>query len=144
MPPEPRPGLVIRYAFLWAREARRGALEAEKERPCAIVVAARNQQGMIRTIVAPVTHSPPLKDEADASLEIPPDVCRRLGFDGGRHWVRLDELNRFIWPGYDLRPRADEPGRWDYGMLPGAFYARMKARILQLDRERKNRVVTRD
>ena len=37
--PVPLPGLVIRYSFLWSREARAGATEGRKDRPCAIVVA---------------------------------------------------------------------------------------------------------
>lgn len=115
--PEPRPGLVIRYGFLWSHEANRGALEASKDRPCAIVVAARKQaSGYIQVVAAPITHSPP--DDVSASLEITADICRALGLDGGRHWLRFDELNSFIWPGYDLRPRAGKPLRYDYGMLP--------------------------
>ncbi|SMF48950.1 hypothetical protein SAMN02982989_2602 [Xaviernesmea oryzae] len=110
--PEPKPGLVIRYAFLWSSEADRGSAEAAKDRPCAIVVAAYNKAGAIQTIVAPVTHSPP--------------------------------LNRFLWPGYDLRPRPDDPGRWDYGMLPKDFFDLMRKRIIALDRDRKNRIMKRD
>ncbi|MGK9050185.1 hypothetical protein [Neorhizobium petrolearium] len=142
--PEPKPGLVIRYAFLWSSEADRGSAEAAKDRPCAIVVAAYNKAGAIQTIVAPVTHSPPAGGDPAASLEIPAAICRNLGFDDGRHWLRLDELNRFLWPGYDLRPRPDDPGRWDYGMLPKDFFDLMRKRIIALDRERKNRIMKRD
>jgi hypothetical protein len=119
--PEPRPGLVIRYSFLWSHERDRGALEASKDRPCAIVLALRREEsGDIIAVVAPITHSQP--DEDGASLEIPAAVCRSLGFDGGRHWLRYDELNRFIWPGYDLRPRPDRLGSYDYGMLPQSLF----------------------
>ena len=142
--PEPKPGLVIRYAFLWSRDADRGADEASKDRPCAIVLAAYNKAGEIHTIVAPVTHSPPGKNDADSSLEIPATMCRNLGLDDGRHWLRLDELNRFIWPGFDLRPRPDDPARWDYGMLPKDFFEQMRVGIVELDRVRKNRVMKRD
>jgi hypothetical protein len=142
--PDPKPGLVIRYEFLWSNEADHGAAEGSKERPCAIVVAAYDRDGAIRTIVAPVTHAPPSADAEEASLEIPAKLCRSLGLDAARHWIRLDELNRFIWPGYDLRPRPDAPDRWEYGMLPKAFYEEMRVRILDLDRRRRNRVVTRD
>ena len=80
--PEPRPGLVIRYGFLWSHEASRGALEASKDRPCAIVVAAgRQPSGDIQVVVAPTTHSPP--DDVSASLEISADVCRALNLDDG-------------------------------------------------------------
>ncbi|MGK6315244.1 hypothetical protein [Neorhizobium sp. DT-125] len=142
--PEPKPGLVIRYAFLWSGEADRGTVEAAKDRPCAIVVAAYDKADAIHTIVAPVTHSPPAGSDLTASLEIPAAICRNLGFDDGRHWLRLDELNRFLWPGYDLRPRPDDPGRWDYGMLPKDFFDLMRKRIIELDRERKNRIMKRD
>lgn len=39
--PDPKPGLVIRYGFLWSDERAGGAVEAAKDRPCAIVVAVR-------------------------------------------------------------------------------------------------------
>ncbi|CDZ37505.1 hypothetical protein NOJ28_03710 [Neorhizobium galegae] len=142
--PEPKPGLVIRYAFLWSSDEDRGSVEAAKDRPCAIVVAAYNQAGAIQTIVAPVTHSPPHGGNPKASLEIPAAICRSLGFDDGRHWLRLDELNRFLWPGYDLRPRPDDASRWDYGMLPKDFFEQVRGRIIDLDRERKNRIMKRD
>jgi hypothetical protein len=68
--PPPRPGAVIRYAFLWSSEARAGAAEAAKDRPCAIVVAVRrDSDGAVRVVVAPMTHSQPT--DPDTSIEIP-------------------------------------------------------------------------
>lgn len=139
--PGPRPGLVIRYSFLWSAEADRGAVEGKKDRPCAIVVAARlDATGQIQTVVAPITHSQPA--DPSTSLEIPAQTCRALGLDEGRHWLRLDELNRFVWPGFDLRPRRD--GRYDYGMLPPGLFEDLRRGILALQRARKGRVVARD
>ncbi|WP_442578567.1 hypothetical protein ACSBOB_23975 [Mesorhizobium sp. ASY16-5R] len=139
--PVPRPGLVIRYGFLWSSESDRGLMEGRKDRPCAIVVAApRDERGHVRTIVAPITHSPPA--DSFASLEIPAAICRALELDEGRHWVRLDELNRFVWPGYDLRPRAD--GRYEYGMLPRGLFEQIKRGILEVQQKRKGRIVGRD
>lgn len=141
--PVPKPGLVIRYSFLWSRDAGEGAAEGAKDRPCAIVVAARrNPQGDIDTIVAPITHSPP--DDPAASLEIPKATCRRLGLDGGRHWLRFDELNRFAWPGFDLRPIPGRPGAYDYGMLPRALFDQLREGILQRQKTRAGRIVQRD
>jgi hypothetical protein len=61
---------VIRYAFLWSSEARAGAAEAAKDRPCAIVVAVRrDSDGAVRVVVAPMTHSQPT--DPDTSIEIP-------------------------------------------------------------------------
>jgi hypothetical protein len=89
--PLPKPGLVIRYSFLWSSEHARGVVEGAKDRPCAIVVAIpQGDAGRdLHTIVAPITHSPP--DDPGTSLEIPAAVCRSLGLDGARHWIRFDE-----------------------------------------------------
>jgi hypothetical protein len=36
--PEPVPGLVIRYAYLWLDEHRQGLEEGVKDRPCAVIL----------------------------------------------------------------------------------------------------------
>ena len=83
--PIPKPGLVIRYSFLWSNEESKGATEGAKDRPCAIVVAARRDpDGDIDTIVAPMTHRPP--EDSTASIEIPAATCKSRGLDAGRHW----------------------------------------------------------
>ncbi|MCC7045171.1 MAG: hypothetical protein IT562_00525 [Alphaproteobacteria bacterium] len=141
--PVPKPGLVIRYNFLWSSERVAEAAQGAKDRPCAIVVAARREaSGDIQTIVAPITHQPP-RDPA-ASIAIPSAVSRRLGLDSGRHWLRLDELNRFAWPGFDLRPLPGQPGRYDYGMLPPRLFQQLREAILARQRSRAARIVSRD
>jgi hypothetical protein len=141
--PAPRPGLVIRYAFLWSHERDAGADEAAKDRPCAIVVAARRaDDGEIRALVAPITHAPP--DDLRDSLEIPPAACRSLGLDKGRHWLRLDELNRFTWPGYDLRPIPGRPGEYAYGMLPQPLFEALRQGILDRQLARRAKTQPRD
>ncbi|MEX0645227.1 MAG: hypothetical protein WD076_07950 [Parvularculaceae bacterium] len=134
--PEPRPGLVIRYSFLWSHEAAAGAEEAAKDRPCAIVIAAElGAPGEMTVIVAPVTHEAP--DDPGASLEVPRAISRRLGFDDGRHWLRFDELNQFVWPGFDLRRVPGRRGAYDYGMLPRGLFERLRRAILERQRSRK-------
>lgn len=138
--PTPKPGLVIRYNFLWSSEHQQGTVEGSKDRPCAIVGAApRDEHGHIRTIVAPITHSAP--DDLETSLEIPAGICRSLGLDDGRHWLRFDELNSFLWPGYDLRPRSD--GRYDYGMLPRGLFETLRKGILEAQRRKAGRIINR-
>lgn len=85
-------------------------------------------------IVAPITHLEP--SDSEASLEIPRDIARSLGLDGDRQWLRLDELNRFAWPGFDLRA---VPGTEScaYGMLPGELYQTMRRAILDRQKSRK-------
>lgn len=54
--PAPRPGLVVRYGFLWRHEYEAGADEASKDRPCAVVVATSSgHTGDIRVVVSPIT-----------------------------------------------------------------------------------------
>ncbi|MBF0334368.1 MAG: growth inhibitor PemK [Alphaproteobacteria bacterium] len=128
--PAPRAGLVIRYSFLWSHESRAGAIEGRKDRPAAIVIATRKaESGDLRVVVAPITHEPP--DDPAASIEVPRDVARALGFDGERQWIRLDELNRFAWPGFDLRPIPGRSGAFEYGMMPRSLYDQVKSGILE-------------
>jgi hypothetical protein len=135
--------LVIRYGFLWSHERASGLAEAAKERPCAIVLAANiGVDGEVGVVVAPITHRPPA--DPAASLEIPPAVCRTLGLDAGRHWLRLEELNRFAWPGFDLRSIPGRDGEMAYGMLPPALFERLRQGILGRQRARAVRVQPRD
>jgi hypothetical protein len=127
--PVPVPGLVIRHAFLWSHEVARGQREASKSRPCAIVIAAvQDDRGAIRVTVAPITHSPP--DDETACVELPAKVSRELGLDDERQWLRFDELNYFDWPGFDLSPLPGTDARYDYGMLPRGFFERVREAIL--------------
>ena len=141
--PAAKPGLVIRYSFLWSHEKDAGAEEGSKDRPCAIVVAApRKDNGDIAVIVVPVTHARP-DDPAD-SLEIPAAICRSLGLDGQGHWLRLDELNAFAWPGYDLRAIPGKPGEYAYGMLPKPLFEDLRTAILDRQKAKSQRVLRRD
>ena len=139
--PDPVPGLVIRYGFLWSHEADAGAEEAAKDRPCAIVVSVRRTAGSDpKVLVVPITHRPPA-DPAD-SLPIPASVARSLGLDGAPHWLRVDELNSFTWPGFDLRPIPGQGRRVAYGMLPRDLFEDL--RRLLLDRRAFRRTQVRD
>ena len=129
---------MIRYSFLWSHEKDAGADEGSKDRPCAIVVAAASEGGDIRIIVAPITHAP-LDDPSD-SIEMPMGVSRALGLDGARHWLRLDELNRFTWPGFDLRPIPGSGGDYAYGMLPPELFEQLRAGILERQQVKHGRV----
>ncbi|MEF0940739.1 hypothetical protein [Rhizobium sp. BR 362] len=143
--PDPAPGLVIRYAFLWSSEHEQAIYEAAKDRPCAIVLAAKIKDSfLVQTVVVPITHSKPADGDPTASLEIPREICKKLGLDGERHWVRLTELNRFVWPGYDLRERPDASGRVDYGFLPEAFFEQIRSAIVARSKMLRLRFTPRD
>jgi hypothetical protein len=122
------PGLVIRYAYLWADEHDAGREEGAKDRPAAVVVAHTDRNGQLVVVVLPVTHSAP-SDPTEA-IEIPPDTKRRLGLDGDRSWIVLTEMNVFPWPGPDVRPVPGKgPSSIGYGQLPGNFFHAVRNRL---------------
>ena len=126
--PEPKPGLVIHYAYLWQAEAARGLEEGRKDRPCVVILAVQEREGEKIVTVAPITHSPPAAD--DHAVEMPPMVKQRLGLDDGRSWVVTTELNRFSWPGPDLRPIPRRtPSAYAYGFVPGALVEAVRRQI---------------
>lgn len=140
--PAPLPGLVIRYSFLWSREAEAGETEGRKDRPCAIVVATpREERGEVRVAVVPVTHSKP--ENPETALILPQAVKAALGLDSQPAWVCLDELNVFEWPGYDLRP-IPSTNRIEYGTLPRGLFEQVRRGVLALHRARKMRPTKRD
>jgi hypothetical protein len=140
--PDPVPGLVIRYSYLWLDEYRQGREEGTEDRPCAIVLLSQTQDGEPYVTVLPITHVPP----ADPSLavEIPLPTKRRLGLDEDRSWVLLSEANRFIWPGPDLQPvpRSDA-GSAAYGLLPYRLFETIRQKLLAAIRARRSSVVHR-
>lgn len=139
--PNPEPGLVVCYEFLWSHEHDDGEESGLKKRPCAIILAAETERGQTCVTVAPITHRNPR--EAIEGVEIPPKVKAHLGLDTARSWIIATELNTFVWPGYDLYPvPGGRPGQFDYGFLPPRLFDQVKARILALD-EALKRVIDR-
>ncbi len=142
-PPAPRPGDVVLYAYLWGREARAGAEEARKERPCAVVLAATTVGDRVQVVVAPVTSRAP--KVAEEGVEIPAAVRRRLGLQEAPCWIVLTEVNRFVWPGPDLRPvRVGGVSAWAYGVLPLALLRQVRDAIVERARSRRLRAVPRE
>ncbi|MBL8669205.1 MAG: hypothetical protein JNK11_01015 [Alphaproteobacteria bacterium] len=140
--PTPVPGLLIRYAYLWRREADAGREEASKDRPCAVVLATPVEPGAFRTVVLPVTHAQPA-DSAGA-VEIPAGTKRRLGMDAGRSWILLSEANIFLWPGPDLRPLPGQGGdSVVIGMLPARLFLHVRDCFVARWRSRTSTLVAR-
>ena len=121
----PGVGAVIRYAYLWAADAERGREEGVKDRPCAVVITATDEDGALQLYVLPITHSPP--DAADLAVELPLATKQRLGLDDQRSWIVTREYNRFIWPGPDIRPNAS--GEAVIGNLPASLIERAIANL---------------
>ncbi|WP_027676907.1 hypothetical protein [Agrobacterium larrymoorei] len=127
--PEPVPGLVIRYNYLWRKQELDGRTEGDKDRPCAIILSSR-KTGQVTVI--PITHSPPEPGEEDLSIEIPVEICRHCGLDDGGNYIRLGETNRFIWPGPHLRPLPSDFSRVDYGILPQEFFEHVLSQVIEM------------
>lgn len=79
-------------------------------------------------LVAPVAHTAP--EKANDAVEIPANVKKQLGLDEDRSWIVVTELNRFIWPGPDVRP-APETGAPFYDALPDWLFERVRSGILR-------------
>ncbi|MEN8821304.1 MAG: hypothetical protein ABF271_09385 [Abyssibacter sp.] len=124
--PTPRPGLVIRYSYLWKSEHDRGYVEGQKDRPCAIVVAVAADGPDHQVAVVPVTHSAP--SDPSGAIQLTAATRRRLGLDEEASWIITSELNVFHWPGPDLR--MTPTGQYAYGELPARVFEAIKEQIL--------------
>ena len=139
--PDPAPGLVISYAHLWRDEALAGREEGRKDRPCVIILSVENRDGQIVVTVAPITHSPPTRLES--CVEIPVATKARLGLDAARSWIVAADLNRFVWPGVDLRPIRRGETEYAYGPFPAALYREVRDKVLALARAGRAAITTR-
>jgi hypothetical protein len=92
-----------------------------------VVVARLAQKRGTGLLVAPITHTPP-ESPADA-IEIPANVKQHLGLDRERSWTVLTELNRFLWPGPDIRPAPGSDSPF-YDALPDWLFERVRNGIV--------------
>ena len=90
-----------------------------------VVLAQLVEGDETKLLVAPITHSP--ADDGQGVL-IPPAVKRHLGLDGEQSWIVTSELNRFIWPGPDIR-LAKGKGSPLYGAIPAKLFEQVKQQI---------------
>lgn len=140
--PDPEPGLVLNYGYLWHKESVAGYEEGRKSRPSVIIVStAVTETGEMRVTVAPITHSPP--SDPNSSIELPQRVKQSLGLDQDRSWVVLSEGNKFLWPGFDLR-RSEKIGGYEYGFLPPRFFDRIRQAFVAIHRSGKGKIANRD
>jgi hypothetical protein len=100
--------------------------EDRKSRPVVVVVATKIIGDRTQLLVAPVTHSEPSESEG---IELPSPVKRHLRLDQQRSWIITTELNRFNWPGPDIRLASggDDPF---YGEIPAKLFEQMRSSIL--------------
>jgi hypothetical protein len=140
--PEPEPGLVICYSYLWSNEALRGEVAGRKDRPCVIVTCVEDKgDGTKIVTVMPATHEEP--DDATEGVEIPQSTKARLGLDWDRSWVKVNEVNRFVWPGFDLRKI---PGReaYAYGFVGPKLFAKIMVAAETWRKRHRTAITSRD
>jgi hypothetical protein len=139
----PRPGDVIRYADLWTNERDAGREEGVKDRPCAVVLTIQETDDNAHAVfVLPITSRRPANGEDAEELSLA--TRSRLGLQAAPCWVVLSEVNRFYWPGPDLRPveRPDGPF-YRFGMLPAVQTRRIRDAVLKCARVHRLGVVQR-
>ncbi len=132
--PEPKPGLIIRYDYLWTREAAAGR-DQGKERPACLVAATDPAASPRFVVILPITHTPPdvvAPDGDTVGLEIPAKVRAALGLDDAPSWVIVSEHNVQEWPNGGLAPLPGRPGVFGYGFIPPGLFAQVKAKFLEL------------
>ena len=141
--PGPRNGAVLRYAYLWKSEQDAGRVESEKDRPALVIVALRAPESGVETVyVLPITHGSPQRPQW--AVEIHADEMARLGLYEERSWIICDEINRFLWPGYNLRPvPGSRPPRWQYGVVLRGTYEKARHLFLKCRNEMRARVADR-
>lgn len=139
--PEPSPGLVIRYDFLWSREQAAGKQEGAKERPCVIVAAIiRKDNGETDVLLVPVTHSAPT--QAGSAITLPGNVSRHLGLDDAQSYIVTDEANTVSWNDPGIVPA--HPGKaWAYGRVPKALFEQIRSSMLDHIRQHRLKSVQR-
>jgi len=130
--PEPKPGLVIRYDYLWSREAAAGR-DQGKDRPACLVAASDSTTTPRFVVILPITHAAPVGDTV--GIEIPPKVRRAIGLDDAPTWVIVSEHNVDEWPNGGLAPIPGRPGIFSYGFVPPGLFAQIKAKFLELSEQ---------
>jgi len=137
--PDPKPGLIVRYDYLWSHEAA-ARRDQGKDRPACLVAASDSLSKPRFVVLLPITHSPPGSDAV--GIEIPAKVKRALDLDAPS-WVIVSEYNVDEWPNAGLSPLPGRPEAFSYGFIPPGLFAQIKAKFLELARQNKGRAVRR-
>ena len=127
--PDPKPGLVIRYDYLWTHDAAAGR-DLGKDRPACLVAASDASARPRFVVLLPITHTAPTGETV--GIEIPPRVRQALGLDDAPSWVIVSEHNVDEWPSAGLSPLPGKPGNFAYGFIPPGLFAAIKASFIAL------------
>jgi hypothetical protein len=138
--PEPKPGLVIRYDYLWNREAASGR-DHGKDRAACLVEASDSNTKPRFVVILPIIHSAPAGNTI--GIAIPPRVrqalgLQALGLDDEPCWVIISEHNVDEWPNGGLQPLPGRPGVFSYGFIPPGLFAQIKTKFLEVAGGKQN------
>jgi hypothetical protein len=142
---KPEIGQVICYDYLWKGEQEAGRTEGVKDRPCAIVIASNAKtENHYEVVVCPITHTPPHRDEK--AVELPYKVCRHLGLDEQRMWIKTREINLFLWEEgcYPHGITRTPQGNWAYGILPYGVRTTAINQVMDYSQKQELAIVRRD
>lgn len=132
--PEPVPGLLFRYGYLWLEEHRSGRVDPSKDRPACIVARVTQEHSSLKTddgsllapgdvVILPITTKPPRT--GIYAVELAPDEKRLCKLDPEYpSWVIVSEFNADTWPNADLR-LIPGTNRFDYGMARSGLLKRI-------------------
>ena len=138
--PEPRPGLVVRYDYLWTHEAAAGR-DQGKDRPACIVAATDSLDAAAPCRAA--TDHPYAARRRYGRHRDPGEVKQAIGLDEAPSWVIVSEHNVDEWPNAGLSPVPGKPGVFAYGFIPPGLFKQIKSRFLELARQGRTEVVRR-
>lgn len=127
--PDPKPGLVVRYDYLWEHEAAAGR-DQGKDRPACLVAASDAAANPRFVVILPITHREPI-GESSVGIEIPPRVRQMLGLDDEPCWVIVSEHNVDEWPNGGLTPIPHKPEAFAYGFIPPALFKQIREKFLE-------------
>lgn len=133
----PKAGDVLRYPYLWARQARNGETEGRKPRPCAVVLTVATQANKTELRLCAITTQQPTSDVV--ALLIPETEKRRAGLDVRLQlWVILDEHNFDVFEqSYYIEPLSQ------VGIFSRVFTKELQQKMIIAIQQRHSRTIHR-
>lgn len=126
-------GEVVRFHYLWARQAQAGEESGRKARPVCIVVRTPGNPGAV--FLFPITSQEPRPDRI--TLSLPEMECRRAGL-AFPCWIILDEYNRV-----ELDKAFDFESTRPIGNVSAAFLEKIASTVKKASSSRALKGVTR-
>ena len=126
-------GQIVRFHYLWARQAQAGEESGRKARPACIVVRTPGKPGAV--YLFPVTSQEPQPERV--ALSFPEIECRRAGLSFPC-WIILDEYNRV-----ELDKAFDFESTRPIGNVSAAFLQKIAAAVKTASANRALRGVNR-